>query len=774
MKKWFTRLGLALALFAGTTTAMAQETLVVDGSKSYLWELTQGTEYVLPGTDGTWYCQPGFFTHKEGNVWTFKGFDFANYAYAIVLNEEKKYVDVTLLNATGGEGVDAASTATYDVNGAIWLNGNSNIGFPDYQKSGINWGGGKDVAVPQIAEKVYQVVMVGGQQINASSINFKFFKGKNWGGDMDENLLYMVENDYMRLNGQDEAVTGDHGNIFGKDGDVGDLDTLYITIDFNNMTNGKGTITVEKKAYTPAAYPQLNGTDLTKFGNTYYADLALTQGQKLTFANLNAIDLDWETIWIDPAIGTKGANGEFTFNAVDGNYHVAVMPNLNFIRFYTGTNDAPGTYQTTGQLWLIGAKVGQPNIDVNNANWAGNLATSVPVAQVAPNVYKAVLKVGEQLGTDVNIKFFSACNWGVEFKGEDLDMVENDYLILKQPEATLGYDEEGNEKLEYGDEDGNIRNGITPLSKGDQLIITVDLNGFAFHEFVDYEIVRHPGKVTVECIPYEGPKPEFAGVTMSSSGDWYYADVNLNQYATYQFKNITEVNVDEAYTDVCFATHEGENEIKFNAIDGQYCVMLNTVQNYIKIFPGTHAAPAGIADGGLWIIGEGFGRPSVNGNAPGWNTGIEKDFPVAQTSPNIFQMDLMCDTEIWDNWCNFKFFGQPNWGIEFVPYTDYSLVAEEGSYLYVNGQTEGDEGDKGNIKFAPDMSFTKGEPVYIVLDFTAGMNAGVLKTSTTPIVDAIQNVKVSTSNAIYNLNGVRVNNANQHGIYIINGKKVVK
>jgi len=212
MKKWFTRLGLALALFAGTTTAMAQQTLVVDGSKSYLWELVQGTDYTLPGTDGTWYCQPGFFTHKSGDVWTFKGHDMANFAYAITLNEEKKYVDVTLLNATSGEGVDAASTATFDVNGAIWVNGNENIGFPSYVLNKINWGVGKDVAVPQIGDKLYQLVMIGGQQINASSINFKFFEGKNWGGDMGTSVLYLEDNDYIYM-GQQDGNSGDNGNL---------------------------------------------------------------------------------------------------------------------------------------------------------------------------------------------------------------------------------------------------------------------------------------------------------------------------------------------------------------------------------------------------------------------------------------------------------------------------------------------------------------------------------------------------------------------------------
>jgi len=547
------------------------------------------------------------------------------------------------------------------------------------------------------------------------------------------------------------------------------------------MHGDLGTITIEKKAYTPAAYPQINGTDLTKFGNTYYSDLTLTKGQELTFANLDAIDLNWDDLYVNEGFATKGADGKLTFNAVDGNYSIALLPALNYIRIIPGTNAAPATYQDGKAIWIVGStQIGMPSYATQPSGWGEsnswnpNLSHSIPVAQVEPNIYKITFTIGQELGSDVNFKFYSAgIGWGTEFRGEDLDMVENDYLILKQPEANLGYDENGNEKLEYGEEDGNIRNGITALGKGDKITLTVDLNDFAFHYFdpISFETVCQRGKVTVECTPSEAPKPKFGGVTMVADGDWYYADMNLKQFGAYKFENVTECNLDEAYTDVCFASNEGEGKFKVNAIDGQYCVMLNTATNYVKIFPGTHANPASITDGGLWIIGEGFGRPNVNSNAAGWNTGITRDFPVAQTAPGIYQMDLTCDVEMRDSWCNFKFFGQPGWGIEFKNEGDYALTADN-DYLGV-GIGDGNH-DAGNIYFLDGASFTKGEPIYIIVDLTAGFNAGVLKASTTPLLNAIQDVTVENNNAIYNINGVRVNNTNQHGIYIINGKKLVK
>lgn len=776
MKKWFTRLGLAMAIFAGTTTAMAQQTLVVDGSRSYAWELTQGADYILPGTDGSWYCQPGFFTHKEGDKWTFRANDMAMYGYAIVLDEEKKYIEVTLINATGGEGVDAAPTATWGTNKAMWVNGNEKIGFPSFAVNNINWGGGKDVAVPEIADGVYQLSLVCGEQIDPSSINFKFFMGKNWGGDMGTNVLWLEDNEYIRM-GQQDGGDGDNGNLYGKGGDLGDLDTLVVTVDFNKMHGELGTITVEKHGYTPAAYPQLNGADLTKYGNSYYANVALTPGQELQFANLDAIELKWEDLYVNECFAKKGANNKLTWEAVAGNYCVEVVPSLNYIRLYPGAYGEPATYQSDKALWIVGnTQIGMPSYSAmpsgwgESNGWSPNINHCIPVAQVSPNVYKIAFTVGQELGSDVNFKFFCGVAYaGGEFRGEDLEMVANDYLILKQPEATVGYDENGNEVLQYGDEDGNIRNGVAPLGKGDKLILTVDLNDFAFHQFdpISMEVVYKRGKVSVEYIASEAPKPTFAGATMQSSGDWYYADVNLVQGNVYKLENLTEVAAEELYSDECFASYQGNNLFRFAAVSGEYCVMVNPAQKYLKIFPGTHANPATINEGGLWIIGEGFGRPSVNGYAAGWNTGIEKDFAVAQVQPNIYAMNLMCDTEMWDNWCNWKFFGQPNWGIEFKPGTDYSITSDN---VWLNvGESD------GNIGFKEGAAFTKGEPIYIVVDFTAGLNAGVMTVSTNPILESISNVLMGKADGnIYDLAGKRTNNASQHGIYIMNGKKVVR
>ena len=196
-------------------------------------------------------------------------------------------------------------------------------------------------------------------------------------------------------------------------------------------------------------------------------------------------------------------------------------------------------------------------------------------------------------------------------------------------------------------------------------------------------------------------------------------------------------------------------------------------RNYLKIFPGTMAAPATINEGGLWIIGEGIGRPNVNNYAPGWNTGAMTDIPVAQVAPNIYRYQVTCGVEMWDNWCNYKFFGQPNWGIEFVPNTDYAITTDN-DYLKV-GENDGNISFKGLDENGKGV-FENGKTYTITIDFTAGLNAGVM-TVEEGDGSGVKNVEISgnkANGAIYTISGVRVSHPTQHGIYIMNGKKIVK
>ena len=762
MRKWFTRLGVAMAIFACATTVQAQTALVIDGSKGYDGVLVKGQDYILPGTDESWYVMPDFFTHKSGDVWTFQAYGQADYAYWFTADPDKKYVAVEYRQVDDDPD---SGFANWDINRALYINGSENIGFPSYVTNRINWQGGADVAVPQVEPNIYRLTLIFGQQLNADAqVNFKFFKGKNWGGDVlpgtGEGDIWMEENPWLYVGAQDGA-SGDKGNLYSQStASFGNGDKLIVTVDMN-YTPGK--VTVDYQEYVPADFPTFNGVNMVKAGNNYYAEAALTQGSEFTIGNASVIDMDIDKAYVDEFAATNQGNGKFKFNAISGNYTILLMPTMNYVKIIPGTYEAPGTFEANKALWIIGSNIGQPTAAQNNSNWAPAVTNSIPVAQVSDNIYKIAFTYGQEL-TGINFKFFGQYGWGMEFHGEDFVMEPNDYFYVNTPQGEWVYDENGNEIYQRGGDDGNIFGGAAPLGKGDKVILTIDLNGFVASDPVN-DIKGVPGKITVEYQPSSVPKPTINGVEMVANGNNFVAELDVNQGDIITITTPDFV-IDNIYTDNQFAEGLGDGKFKFNAVSGKYTFVLMEEKNNLKIFPGTMNAPATIYEGGLWIIGEGIGRPSVNTDAPGWNTGALVDIPVAQVAPNIYRYVVTCGIEMWDNWCNYKFFGQPNWGIEFKPGTEYSITSDN-EYLQV-GESDGNISFKG--VFVWDQTYT------ITIDFTNGLSAGVM-TVVEGAPDSVKDIKVmegQTSNDIYTISGVRVQHPTQHGIYIMNGKKIVK
>ena len=727
---------------------------------------------------------PDIFTHKAGDVWTFQAYGQADYAYWFTADPDKKYISVEYRQVAD----DAESAfANWDINRALYLNGSNNIGFPSYKTNPINWQGGADVVVPQVEPNVYRITLTFGQQLNADAqVNFKFFKGKNWGGDVlpgnAEGNIWMEENPWLYIGGQDGG-SGDNGNLYSQStASFGNGDKLTVTIDMN-QTPGKVTVAYEE--YVPSDFPTFNGTNMAKAGNNYYYDAELTQGGEFTIGNAASVEMDIDNAYVDEFAASHQGNGKFKFNAVSGKYTVMLMPAMNYVKIFPGTYEAPGTFTNDKAVWVIGSDIGQPTSALNNSNWSASLNNSIPVAQVSENVYKIAFTYGQEI-TGVNFKFFGQYGWGTEFHGEDLVMEPNDYFYINTPQGEWVYDENGNEIYQRGSDDGNVFSGPVALGKGDKVILTIDLNGFVPGDPVN-DIQAVPGKVTVEFKPSTAPKPAFNGVEMTPNGDNYVAEVDLNQGDVFTL-TAPDFDVDNIYIDNQFAWGLGDGKFKFNAVGGKYCVVLMEGRNYLKIFPGTMAAPATINEGGLWIIGQGIGRPNVNNYAPGWNTGAMTDIPVAQVATNIYRYQVTCGVEMWDNWCNYKFFGQPNWGIEFVPVTDYAITTDN-EYLKI-GESDGNPGtdyaittdneylkigeSDGNVSF--NGVFENGKSYTITIDFTAGLNAGVMTVveDAPDFVKDIQAIDSNVGNACYTISGVRVSNPTQHGIYIINGKKIVK
>lgn len=787
MNKLFTFLGSTILWLVFANNLSAQETLVVDGSKGYDGVLVQGGSYILPGTDETWYAMPEFFTHNEGNTWTFNAYPYAEYAYFFELDEAHKFINVRYRQVDD----PAATWANWELNRAVYVNG-GDIGFPTWQSNKLDWdsangwAGYNSVAVAQIAEGKYRLTLVVGEQLNGSNVSFKFYgqipfeEGLFW-PTRQNGIVDMEENPWLWLHGSNPEDTGNGGDIWLKDGaELADGDTVIVKLD---MTTIPGKMTVEYHEQAVLGVPTFNGVEMVKHGNNWAYEGTLLQGDLFTLGNLEVTEADAASLYVDPTVATKEGD-TYRFNAVSGEYTAVLYPALNYLKIFGASYAAPATYEADKALWIIGANIGQPTAEANNSNWGAALSNSIPVPQLSDNVYTITLTVGQEITSDINFKLFGQYGWGLEFTHDHLIMQDNDILYLNAPESFIGYDDNGELEIQRGSDDGNIF-ARSLLGNGDKLTLTIDMTSYQppYIDEATFEIITHPGIITVDYQPYSGPVPTLNGENMASVGENFYRNVSLNKGDVITITDPEGFDFDGAYTDPCFLTNQHDGKFRLNAVDGDYAIVIDKANNYLRVIPGSLEQPANITQGGLWIIGEGFGRPSVANNAPGWSTGVLKAIPVAQTEPDIFTMIITCGQEMWDNWCNFKFFGQPDWGIEFksLDNNDGYALSPDNPYL---GVGNGEDGyDNGNIHFfgGDNGVFVNDEKYTITLDFTAGYDAGVLRVqqqnqgAATDIthLPLTSHLSPLTPHPIYNLQGSRVDKP-QKGVYIQNHRKVVR
>jgi hypothetical protein len=93
-----------------------------------------------------------------------------------------------------------------------------------------------------IAEKVYQITVVGGETIDLTSINFKFFHLKSWGGEYT-NAELTTESDLVFIG--DGTNGRDPGNLGIVDGKTFESNKTYVfTVDISaGKTNAVLTVT---------------------------------------------------------------------------------------------------------------------------------------------------------------------------------------------------------------------------------------------------------------------------------------------------------------------------------------------------------------------------------------------------------------------------------------------------------------------------------------------------------------------------------------------------
>ena len=163
----------------------------------------------------------------------------------------------------------------------------------------------------------------------------------------------------------------------------------------------------------------------------------------------------------------------------------------------------------------------------------------------------------------------------------------------------------------------------------------------------------------------QAPAVTFAGEDLSSG----ICEVTLAQGEEIA---VSGVDFENIWVDPDFFTVVNDTTLKFNAMSGDYRVMWD--EKWFKVIPlNANGEKATYADGALWIIGDGGGKPTVD-NLIGWNTG-EAPLPLARISENTYRITLAMKCE----GGSIKVFGQSDWGIEWKK-ENYGTVTGNGLF----------------------------------------------------------------------------------------------
>ncbi len=262
-------------------------------------------------------------------------------------------------------------------------------------------------------------------------------------------------------------ATADGRYTFGEaDGAVAFGTTADCT--FTTMRTGTVTVTLDTRDYVATPTEELTITSIDLADNDasrqWTGDL-IQNGMCSITAGGEELGDDW---YYDPDFFTRGSDGTFSFNAVDGRYTVKADFATKSLRIWAMNGNSPATIAAdgSGALWIIGSEgINKPTWKAVNHGWWTGTDNALCLAQVSPKVYQITLTVGQQLDiNNVNFKFFGQCEWGIEFAPGTAYSIttESPYIIVG--DGTGGHDK------------GNVyvADGVT-LPDGATIVLTVDL-----------------------------------------------------------------------------------------------------------------------------------------------------------------------------------------------------------------------------------------------------------------------------------------------------------
>ncbi len=179
-------------------------------------ELTQGQEIQINGLGNLdqWWIDADYLDQQEVGVYNFVPIDGK---YRVTANLAMNYFKVEVLDG------NSPATLNADGSGALWIIGEG-IGKPSLDNE-VGWNPGNALCMAPVSPLVYQVTVVAGESVNASSINFKFFHQKDWGGEFTNEVL-STSSDIVLVGDGDNGR--DPGNLGFADGVTLSQGTTYV------------------------------------------------------------------------------------------------------------------------------------------------------------------------------------------------------------------------------------------------------------------------------------------------------------------------------------------------------------------------------------------------------------------------------------------------------------------------------------------------------------------------------------------------------------------
>lgn len=380
----------------------AEMTMVDNDNYSIVTTLTKDRTYTLTGVSdfADWDVDRDFFERADASDPETLTFLPMTGMYKVTANFKHSYLRIEAMKSA-----TELATLGDDGSGAIWAIGGMDVGKPTL-KNAASWSpedGGMCLA--RVADKKYQLTLVAGISLNASSFDFKFFHQKTWGGEFGGDDI-TTASDIVKIS--------DSGNLGLAEGKTLDLGGIYrFTVDITGG-NKAAVLTVEKvgEQQLPPADITVNGTPMTQLDvDNYQLDIDLTQGQTLTLGGADA----FIPAWINPDFFEAASATSVKLVPVTGKYRITANLATRVIDALVLNADGSGLATLGddghGAVYFIGYGIGSPAA-VNEPGWTTEKGVCVP--ESAPGIYTMTAQAGLEGSTTLGQRF-RVSGWSGKF-----------------------------------------------------------------------------------------------------------------------------------------------------------------------------------------------------------------------------------------------------------------------------------------------------------------------------------------------------------------------